>query len=745
MNLFAEPTELEKVYKALTKAIKNDGSISPEVKKYFLEYVAGIKAGVRSNDFFNFEFLGDVMLQCLESEDPIKEFEEMKRTTRTLLPLGEETEDYKLIKNTILSGNTYINQMLYALFGNVSDYMLFMNIIKKDSIFKEHYEDIVNYAIDVSPYCMNQEELKREVLAFINGLKNELGDVSSYVKKRLEDAKKKCGIYPIDEKTLTLIAGEVRKANNILDMLSSMKTQVERHREAIDSLTQAGKQELEDYASKKVLEMQENIERVEASIRKKLEEFLITLEKELRDDKKEIFDAILKEARDQLGDIKLSIKSLTSTTTSELLRIQKASEASLASMKKYMENEPELRQLLKETLNIEQVKEILVKYEELRSSLGENASAPNVVGVNPNVVGVPNIIIPGSERVVIPANARIILPTDEISYDILPAFDESIPFDVRMNKVLDEKAKRENEGEIFHELTDEVLRCVIEGDWVYLYGPSGSGKSRLMRQVASLLGLDYVENGKITDKYSIMAYNDPHGRFRATQAFIALTYGKMLALDEFDNGNPDTQVVLNEIYSGLLDTVECPEQERFITFAEDMNARVNPNFRMISAGNTSGEGENEVFSSRGKIDESVLERMTPKRFDYDDRLEEKIFGEYQSWYKFFVNFRKACEKYAKSNGLTSAPGIVTSRDASAIVKYIHHNSKTLDQVLMEKFVQTKNPDYLSAIIGYMEQVYQIPRNDSGIDYNELSGKVSEEVLAKKLIQNCRNASRVNGR
>lgn len=744
MNLFPEPTELEKSFKTLIKKIKNDGSINASVKKYFIDYLNGVKDGIRGNDFFDVEFLYGVIIQCLSGPDAIKEFEEMIKNTRILLPLGEDTENYKMIRTMILNGNMYIDQMLYALFGNVTDYMLFMNVIRNDDIFKEHYADIVNYCVDVSPYCMNQEELKREVLAFINGLKNELGNINAYAKRKISEAKKKCGIYPIDEKTLTLISGEVRRANNILDLLGDMRVQVDRYRESIESLTEGGKEAILEYSKKKVFEMQENIEKVEVSIRKKLEDFLETLSHELREDKQKIFDAILKEAYEQLADVKLSIKTITSTTTSELLRIKKASEDSVASMKKYMENEPELRELLKETLSIGQIKEILAQYEEMRSSLGENASVSGSVVVNPNVMGVPNIIIPGSERVIVPANSRIVMPTSgEISYDLLEVFDEKIPFDKRMDMVLKQKEKRMKEGEIFHELTDEILRCVIEGDWVYLYGPSGSGKSRLMRQVASLLGLDYVENGKITDKYSIMAYNDPHGRFRATQAFIALTYGKMLALDEFDNGNPDTQVVLNEIYSGLLDAIEEPTERRFVTFAEDMNVAVNPNFRMISAGNTSGEGENEIFSSRGKIDESVLERMTPKRFDYDDRLEEQIFGEYQNWYKFFVNFRKACENYATKNGLVSVPGVVTSRDASSIVKYIRHNSKNLDQVLMEKFVQTKNPDYLSAIISYMEKVYQISGYNDVSEYNQLTGDVSELVLAKKLIINCKNASNFN--
>ena len=300
------------------------------------------------------------------------------------------------------------------------------------------------------------------------------------------------------------------------------------------------------------------------------------------------------------------------------------------------------------------------------------------------------------------------------------------------------KRRREENGEFFHEMVEEVIICIIEGDWVYIWGPSGCGKSFVIKQAASLIGIDLVENGKITDKYSIMAYNDPHGRFRATQSFVALFYGKMLSCDEFDNGNTDTHVVLNELYSGLLDALEYyPKKKRYVTFAEDMTVPVNPNFRMIGAGNTKGEGENQIFSSRGKIDESVLERMTPKEFKYDNNLEKKIFGNFKNWYSLFIKFREACDLYAKQNGLDTAPGIGTTRDAAAIVKYIKHNSKTVDQIMREKFIQTKERDYLNFLKKKFINFYDLDNED----YNHFTvpnhlGDVDEIVLAKSFVKAC---------
>ena len=237
-----------------------------------------------------------------------------------------------------------------------------------------------------------------------------------------------------------------------------------------------------------------------------------------------------------------------------------------------------------------------------------------------------------------------------------------------------------------------------------------------------------------------MAYNDPHGRFRATQAFVALVYGKMLSLDEFDNGNTDTQVVLNELYSGLLDVLGNPNKKRYVTFAEDMTVPISPNFRMISAGNTRGGGENQIFSSRGKIDEAVQERMTPKEFKYDNVVEQKIFGNYTNWYEIFIKFREACEIYAKQHGLDVAPGIGTTRDAAAIVKYINHNSKSIDQIMREKFTQTKERDYLSFLKKKFSEFYSLDADSLGkFTEPERLADADTMILAKSFIRTCNNS------
>ncbi len=796
MGLFGNQTEEEKVLKNLTRAIRNDSGLGSEDKNYLIDYVNDVMNGSRNNDFFEFEYLVRAITSLVESkEDEYYTAESLLtkyiNVVKQFLPEGSQTEDYKAVMEMIINNfygkKGFINENLYdekfyALFQNRYDYLYLMNIINKDYEIRQYASRIFDYAVRVSPYCANQRILKNELLSFINGVTDNGWDFDNYIEKSLQEAKKRCGIYPIDEKTLAVISMEAEKAQSLVEKLNDMKQRVEEYEEKVGTLTEEGKQELlttintgrddiatainngkksiRDISSKgkkdikeasesSIKEIREYISKTEKEIQDELDKYLLSLEEALKDSSDQVFRSILEDAQKSIRDIKLMAQGMSRTTTNELIRIQKASEESVDKLKTYVENEPQLRELLKGAQADDAIREALLKFGEMQSSAVVATTqavvapvAKGMVAHSQEVVSSPGVVIPGCDRLVVPANSRVIIPENGVSTIVIPAFDESIPFELRIEKILAEKERRETNGEIFHAKTEEIIRDILEGDWCYLWGPSGCGKTYTIKQIGKLIGLDMVNNGKITDKYSIMAYNDPHGRFRATQSFIALYYGKLLLLDELDNGNVDTQVVLNDLYSELHDYLANPEEQRFVTFAEDMTVPVNPNFRMISAGNTSGEGENEAFSSRGKMDESVQQRMTPIRFWYDNRVEQRIFGSYENWYNVFVNFRKACDDYAKRENLDTPVGIVTTRDASDIVRYIGHNSKKVDQVLSEKFVQTKSEDYLKFIMNKFKEYYQINRMPNEFDINDRLGDVREIDIAKKLILKC-NTSKEN--
>ncbi len=794
MGFFTSQTEEERNLKNLIKAIKSESALKNDDKDYLVSYVTRIMSGQKSNDFFEFDYLVRAITSLVEDEVQYANIEiklnNYIRVVKQFLPEGERTQDYKnimeMIINNFFGKNGYIglnlyNDSFYALFQNRYDYLYLMNLIAKNGENRVHANKIFDYATKVSPFCANQSVFLNELLSFINGLKDNMWDLDKYSEKSLMEAKKRCGVYPIDEKTLAVISSEVEKAQSLIDKLNDMKQRVDEYEEKIDILTTEGKEELlatinsgktditseissaknlisaavskgkkdvKALADSSMKEIREYISNQEKKIEKQLDVYLHSLEETLKTSSDQVFNTILEDAQKSISEIKLMAKSLSNSATSELIRIKKASEESVDKLRSYVDNEPQLKELLKGAQEEDAIREALLRFSELQTSSVVSTTQAVSLQPSPAIItqtaqqtnaDTPGIIIPGNDRLVVPANPRVIIPDQGVSSIVIPAFDESIPFELRVERILEEKEKRERMGEIFHAKTEAIIRDILEGDWCYLWGPSGCGKSYTIKQVGKLIGLDMINNGKITDKYSIMAYNDPHGRFRATQAFIALYYGKLLLLDELDNGNVDTQVVLNDLYSELHDYLADPSEQRFVTFAEDMTVPINPNFRMISAGNTSGAGENEAFSSRGKMDESVQQRMTPIKFWYDNRVEQRIFGQYENWYNIFVNFRKACDAYAKRERLDSPIGIVTTRDASDIVRYIGHNSKDVDQVLDEKFIQTKTEDYLKYIVTKFKEYYgldRVPNRD--FDINDRLGEVREIDIAKKLILKCNN-------
>ena len=758
MGLFNNETEEEKNYKKLARAIRNS-NLSEEWRNYLADYVTKVNNGEIVNDFYTFDYLNRVMLKIVETEDidvnsPQNEFKRIVSVMKQIMPEGNKSPDFEtnmeIFIGNFLGTNGLIakdlfDSKLYYLFENKFDYLYIMNIISNEDELESNFNSIREYALDVCPYCSSQDVLRREIMSFMKGIESEYGSIEEYKKRMLDDAKKRCGIYPIDEAMLASITAEAEKAQSLISKLENIKKRIDAYSEKVTATTAAGKKEINaliasgkkdiDKASKdSVKEMEEMLEASKKDIIEKLDAYILTLEEQLKTSSDQVFNQILSNTQEKLREIRLAAQGLSSTATSELVRIRTATEDSVGKLKEYVENDENLQKLLKSAEDDDKVKSALLQIQAMGVVSPESAEK-KVVATSES----PSIIIPGYDRIVSPANPSVIIPNGAVSRNIIPAFDESIPFNERLERILKIKEQLQAKGEIYHDMTDEIIKCILEGDWVYLWGPSGCGKSYSIKQVAKLIGIDMVDNGKITDKYSVMAYNDPQGRFRATQAFVALVYGKLLLLDEFDNGNPDTQVVLNELYSGLLDTLEKPDELRYVTFAEDMRVPIHPNFRMIAAGNTSGEGENQAFSSRGKIDESVQQRMTPKRFWYDNRVEERIFGDYTSWYNLFVNFRKICDDYAKMQGLDTPIGVVTTRDASAIVKYINHNSKSVNQVLDEKFVQTKSPEYLKFIMKKLGQIYQF----SSADVRENRAPLAEQKeinLAKRLVKRCEVAN-----
>jgi ABC-type dipeptide/oligopeptide/nickel transport system ATPase component len=269
-------------------------------------------------------------------------------------------------------------------------------------------------------------------------------------------------------------------------------------------------------------------------------------------------------------------------------------------------------------------------------------------------------------------------------------------------------------GEHFHKMFDDVLIAVMENSNPYLIGPSGCGKTFMVSQIARILGMDFIDIGYINEEYDILGFQTANGGYSRPNFYRCYKYGKIAFCDELDNGNSRATVKLNSFLSNL--------KEASYSFPNGENVRRHPNFRIIGAGNTDGNGADSNYNSREKIEESVQQRFTPIYIGYDNEVEKKILADYPDWYSFLVLFRMATDEWGRNN-YGDAPGIITTRDATRIKKYRDNNSFDMEKILEYEFIQTKDITYLAFIEDHIKKNIAGYENASTI-FNAFSSMIN---------------------
>lgn len=744
MSIFNKtPEEIKKEeelrkYRLLEDEIYNS-NLDDSCKLFLERYIDKIKRGY-SNPYNDIDTLIRVLIVIINSdfidyEDFEKHIIQAGKIYHKVVDINKD--DYEKNKERFIDDfigdqgiiyNELYDDSLFSIFKNKEDYFDIMNIIKNNPLLVKNFETIKIYIQSVSKYCLNQDVLKRDIISYLSGYETVLEeDYKKYNEECLKEAQKRVGIYSLSPKELALVDTKLRRVEGYLEQFDIYMTSIKDEKKTLNSLVTESKKEIKREKDDSLNRLRQLIEAEKKLLMEKLDSYLIDLEELMKSKSDETFRQVIETYKKQIEEFKGLFKGYSLAASKDLLAIQNATEESIKALQSYVTNEPQLQQLLTKAQEQNQVREKIVQL------VAKEEELLNVAKLEDTKE---QVIIPGYDRVMVPYR-HMILP-EQIPTGIITALDERIPFDQRIQAIENKIKNNEAQGEIYHKKVEQIVIDIMEGDWPYLWGPSGTGKSHMVKQVADLLGMSFMKAGKITEPHSILGYNDPQGRYRITPTFIAALYGHLLSLDEFDNGNPDTQVVLNDIYSELLNKINNPDEVCEVMFGDDIPVNIHPNFRMIAAGNTSGEGENSVFSSRGKIDESIQERMTPIYIDYDNRVEEQILKDYPSWYKFFIDFREACSNFATNNGLEAPQGTTTTRDAAAIKKYVDHNSKSIDQIIAERFIQIKDSEYRKALGKKIAEIYQIDySNCKNSEFKDELKKVDEKVLAKKFVYYCR--------
>lgn len=236
----------------------------------------------------------------------------------------------------------------------------------------------------------------------------------------------------------------------------------------------------------------------------------------------------------------------------------------------------------------------------------------------------------------------------------------------KITTVIDGK-KAEVEG-VQHEKFETVLKFVANNEPVFLTGPAGSGKNVLCKQVAQALELKFYFTNAVTQEYKLTGF----------------TEGGVFMLDEIDASIPEVLIILNAAIANRYFDFPAP-----IGYVE-----AHPDFRVIAAGNTTGNGADFSYVGRNQLDAASLDRFAVIEIDYSPTIEKAVtLGDTE-----LVEFCRAFRKEAAKAGCMV---IVSYRGMGRLAKML--NILTIEEALKTCLIKGLEKDSVQIITNELPQ------------------------------------------
>lgn len=202
-----------------------------------------------------------------------------------------------------------------------------------------------------------------------------------------------------------------------------------------------------------------------------------------------------------------------------------------------------------------------------------------------------------------------------------------------------------------HSEFGRACQLLKRGRNVYLYGPAGTGKTYLCKQIADALGLPFFMSQKISNDFQLTGFVDASGKFQKTALYQAAVAGGVFMLDEFDASDECAGVVLNTIAAN-----------RYMDFPGVGRIECHKDFKIIACGNTIGRGADSDYTGRNCLDAATLDRFMPVAVEYDPEIElKKADGDAE-----LVEFIHAVRAAVKSCGVSLVVSMRAIENITAI-------------------------------------------------------------------------------
>ncbi len=600
-------------------------------------------------------------------------------------------------------------------FYDKSNYIFLVNAIDQYPNLREVFTALCDYGISVREYYIDDSEYLSNLIR----VAKELSDAApmqydSITSAEITKVQRMNGIYNIDAVDIARAEKQLQETRHIMEHSLDVITQMDQRSKQLQEIMEEVTTSIQDIGRREKDIMQKNAETYQKDLLTEYKNEIKNQKKQIAFEKSEFVKQMFEDAEIELEQLRTTAKTISSSTTLEITKMNQEAEKVLRRVQRMVNDDEEVRRILKQAddnqefmrkvsqiemfneRNLAAIEQVVTNQARVTAA---EAEAQAVAAAQPTViVSQPSMGAAAQEPTVITvpqdASANIRTADDQVDYTVNPLLDPEIPFKDRFELVMREKKRRMQKGEHFHEMFDDVLIALMEDANPYLIGPSGCGKTYMVRQLTELLNLDFIDIGYINEEYDILGFQTATGGYSTPNFYLCYKYGMVAFCDELDNGNSRATVKLNSFLSNV--------KNASYNFPNGENVRRHSNFRIIAAGNTSGNGADANYNTREKIEESVQQRFLPIYVNYDNEVEKAILIDYPDWFKYIVLFRAATTAWGESSGMGEASGILTTRDAAHIKQYLDNDSFDTSKIIKYEFIQTKDLDYLLFLENYMK-------------------------------------------